>query len=83
MLWRPHTDIALKWLWNTYPSRNHLAARINRFPINYLLQDVEAPDNSTDVQIQGLLCDMDARTNSSSCAVREVIALIWVSDVEV
>ncbi len=83
MLWRPHTDIALKRLRDSHPARYHLAPRIKRLSTHVLLRDVEAPDNPTDVQVQGFLCNVHARADSSPCSIGEVVPLIWICDVEV
>lgn len=83
MLWRADADIALKRLRDTHPSRNHLANRIDRLAIYHLFGDVETPNDSADVQVQRFLCNMNSGTYSPPSSVREVVALVWIGNVQV
>lgn len=83
MLVWPHCNITFKWLRNTHPAWNHRIQRIDALPINILFRDVECPKDSTNVEEQRLLRDMDTRAHSSTSTIRDVISLVWISRVEI
>lgn len=56
---------------------NHLAARA------YLLGEVERPQHPCNVDEHRSLCDVDARTDTATGTVGQVIPFVWVRNVDV
>lgn len=77
-------NIARKQIWNAQKPSHHWCCGLNWFVIgSYLFGDIEAPNGTSNIDIERALSNMDSRAYSATCAVSKMISLIWVCRIDV